>query len=78
MRLNLLLTPLQQVIDSMQKGKIFKIPVLMEELDLWEHQNDLQKMRIALAFRSMVENGVLNNIQLLTHHKTRHAVYITI
>ncbi len=50
----------------------------MEELGLWEHQDDLQKMRIAASFRSMVESGVLTNIQLLTHHKTRHAVYITI
>ncbi|MGI2029997.1 hypothetical protein [Endozoicomonas acroporae] len=78
MRLNLLLAPLQQVIDTMHKGKTFKIRVLMEELGLWEHQDDLQKMRAALAFRSMVESGVLSNIQLLTHHKTRHAVYITI
>lgn len=78
MRLNLLLAPLQQVIDTMHKGKTFKIRVLMEELGLWEHQDDLQKMRTALAFRSMVESGVLGNIQLLTHHKTRHAVYITI
>lgn len=78
MRLNLLLAPLQHVIDTMEKGKTFKIPVLMEELGLWKHQDDLQKMRIALAFRSMVESGVLSNIQLLTHHKTRQAVYITI
>ncbi|WP_257284552.1 hypothetical protein [Endozoicomonas sp. SESOKO1] len=78
MRLNLLLAPLQHVIDTMEKGQTFKIPVLMEELGLWKHQDDLQKMRIALAFRSMVESGVLSNIQLLTHHKTRQAVYITI
>ncbi|WP_066014176.1 MULTISPECIES: hypothetical protein [Endozoicomonas] len=78
MRLNLLLAPLQHVIDAMQKGETFKIRVLMEELGLWEHQDDLQKMRIAASFRSMVESGVLTNIQLLTHHKTRHAVYITI
>ncbi|WP_257263425.1 hypothetical protein [Endozoicomonas sp. ONNA2] len=78
MRLNLLLAPLQHVIDTMQKGKTFKIRVLMEELGLWESQDDLQKMRIASTFRSMVESGVISNIQLLTHHKTRHAIYITV
>ena len=77
MRLNLLLTPLQHIIDTMQKGTTFKIKVLMEELGLWEHQDDLQKMKMAAAFRFMVESGILTNIQLLTHHKTRHAVYIT-
>lgn len=78
MRLNLLLTPLQHVINTMSKGSTFKVRVLMEEMGLWEHQDDLQKMRTASAFRAMVESGLLTNIQLLTHHKTRHAVYIAI
>lgn len=77
MRLNLLLTPLQHIINTMNKGTTFKIRVLMEETGLWDHQDDLQKMKMAVAFRAMVENGLLTNIQLLTHNKTRHAVYIT-
>ncbi|MFK0570807.1 hypothetical protein [Endozoicomonas sp.] len=77
MRLNHLLAPLQHVINTMDKGSTFNIRVLMEETGLWEHQDDLQKMKMAVAFRAMVESGLLTNIQLLTPDKTRHAVYIT-
>lgn len=74
-RLNLFLTPLQQVIDSGQKGTLLSVSELLDALELWPVQDDLQKMRLAKALRAMVDNMVLDNIRLLTHGKTRHAVY---
>ena len=75
-RLSLFLTPLQQVIDSRQKGSVFCVSALLEALELWSSQDDLQKMRLAKAFRTMVENLVLDNIQLQGRDKTRYATYV--
>lgn len=75
LRLNLFLTPLQQVIDRGQKGDLLSVSELLNALELWPVQDDLQKMRLAKAFRTMVDSEVLDNIRLLTHGRTRHAVY---
>lgn len=75
LRLNLFLTPLQQVIDRGQKGELLSVSELLNALELWPVQDDLQKMRLAKALRRMVDSMVLDNIRLSTHGRTRHAVY---
>ena len=75
MCLNFLLTPLQDIINGMQKGATFNISVPIEAMGLWPQQDDLQRMRMAVSFRTMVEGGLLSNVRLLTSHKTRHAIY---
>ncbi len=77
-RLSLFVMPLQQVINSRQKGSVFCVSVLLEALGLWSIQDDLQKMRLAKAFRAMVENRVLDNIQLQGRNKTRYATYVIV
>ncbi|WP_067518956.1 hypothetical protein [Endozoicomonas ascidiicola] len=77
MRLIRLLGPLQQAIDTMSKGSTFKVSTLLMDLDLWESRNDLHNMRTTMAFKALVEDGLLENIQLLTLQKTKHAVYLT-
>ncbi len=75
MCLYLLLTPLQDIINAMQKGTTFKVRTPIEAMGLWPQQDDLQRMRMAAKFRVMVECGLLSNVRLVTRKKTRHAVY---
>ncbi|MGB0360319.1 MAG: hypothetical protein ACPGEF_02785 [Endozoicomonas sp.] len=76
MRLILILGPLQQAINAMKKGSTFKASAILRELDLWESQDDLKNMRTTMAFKALVDDGLLENIHLLTQQKTRHAVYM--
>lgn len=75
LRLNLFTSPLQQAIDNRPKGSLLSVSALLELLELWPAQDDLQKMRLARALQKMVENKVLDNIRLFTRGKTRYAVY---